>query len=803
MRRRSKKLEVSTFPFLAVLLCAMGSLILVLLITDRKAKLAARYKAAEALAKGRAEAERTAMEHKALREAARTAERDRLAHEAEAKYQEAKQDLHARLAAQDQEIHARLLSLKQDALHASEKKEQEKARLLDLRRQWDLTQKKLKAEEDALAGARSQEKDGEKQSESTKAQLARWNAELDELAHTLKDLNESRKLDGHTYSVVPYRGKLGDDRHPLYLECSASGVVLHPEKQMISIAAPPSQLRAEVEKRIFRQREQLAKGGERIDRAPYLLLLVRPNGVECYHVVQHALESLNVDFGYEFIDPDWVLDFPNDDKTPAAQPWMATPGSDPGKLVATPARASGTGGMPQGLAGTGKVGGGTDTADGNGLGLPQGRADGGGSLGGGGRSGKEQVAIGTGIGSGGATTGGLGPNAGPIGSTTGAGGGTTGATGRISGPFANGNAPGASGTSGPVGNGMPTGGSATGGLDPHGGPLGNGTTLGATATGNYGAQGISNGGTAPGNQGSSTPGDKPSTLGPSGLNANTTSQGSEPGARSASGSQSSGNAPPNPNGSPEIAIPALANPAAGSGGPKGGSGSQENSGSSTGGDASNYGNATNNGSTANAGPTPNNQSTLTMPRLPGETTSARSTTPPNPLNKGDGTPATGSANGAKSPIPTGSGGGDGEPVDPNKAKDIASRFTPPSLVAQPKRQAPLKPLKLNGDRDWIIYVECRPDSVVLYPSRKEIPLKDLTTATTNPLLVQIQQMITRRQATLRPEEPPYRPQVRFLVRPDSLRAFHSSYPALEALPVPKTRRNLDPEEDAATVAAGN
>lgn len=153
MRRRSKKLEVSTFPFLAVLLCAMGSLILVLLITDRKAKLAARYKAAEALAKGRAEAERTAMEHKALREAARTAERDRLAHEAEAKYQEAKQDLHARLAAQDQEIHARLLSLKQDAaLHASEKKEQEKARLLDLRRQWDLTQKKLKAEEDALAG---------------------------------------------------------------------------------------------------------------------------------------------------------------------------------------------------------------------------------------------------------------------------------------------------------------------------------------------------------------------------------------------------------------------------------------------------------------------------------------------------------------------------------------------------------------------------------------------------------------------------------------------------------------------------
>jgi len=38
--RRRHKLEVSTFPFLAVLLCAMGALILLLLIMDRRAKIA-------------------------------------------------------------------------------------------------------------------------------------------------------------------------------------------------------------------------------------------------------------------------------------------------------------------------------------------------------------------------------------------------------------------------------------------------------------------------------------------------------------------------------------------------------------------------------------------------------------------------------------------------------------------------------------------------------------------------------------------------------------------------------------------
>src|SRR5439155_4958380 len=51
MRRRRQVLQVSTFPFLAVLLCAMGSLILLLLVIDRRAKAVARAKALQALAR--------------------------------------------------------------------------------------------------------------------------------------------------------------------------------------------------------------------------------------------------------------------------------------------------------------------------------------------------------------------------------------------------------------------------------------------------------------------------------------------------------------------------------------------------------------------------------------------------------------------------------------------------------------------------------------------------------------------------------------------------------------------------------
>ena len=49
MKRRRHTLQVSTFPFLAVLLCAMGSLILLLLVIDRRAKVVMRAKALAAI----------------------------------------------------------------------------------------------------------------------------------------------------------------------------------------------------------------------------------------------------------------------------------------------------------------------------------------------------------------------------------------------------------------------------------------------------------------------------------------------------------------------------------------------------------------------------------------------------------------------------------------------------------------------------------------------------------------------------------------------------------------------------------
>jgi hypothetical protein len=106
---------------------------------------------------------------------------------------------------------------------------------------------------------------------------------------------------------------------------------------------------------------------------------------------------------------------------------------------------------------------------------------------------------------------------------------------------------------------------------------------------------------------------------------------------------------------------------------------------------------------------------------------------------------------------------------------------------------------LNSNRDWIISVECTADAVVLYPSGQRVDPAEFTKGINgkNALLEAVQQMIARRQSTVRPGEPPYRPMIRFRVRPDGLRCYYLAYPALEALHVPMSRANLEPEEKTA------
>jgi hypothetical protein len=137
------------------------------------------------------------------------------------------------------------------------------------------------------------------------------------------------------------------------------------------------------------------------------------------------------------------------------------------------------------------------------------------------------------------------------------------------------------------------------------------------------------------------------------------------------------------------------------------------------------------------------------------------------------------------------------PPPAGAAVDPLARFLPAEPPKKPIRALPPRPRSAYGNRDWVIGIECRGDAVVLLSTGATLPLANLYQAgSTNPLQEAVRQMIARRQASVRPGEPPYRPQIRFLVRPNGFRSYYLAYPALEGLQVPMSRQNLDADEDA-------
>ncbi len=152
----------------------------------------------------------------------------------------------------------------------------------------------------------------------------------------------------------------------------------------------------------------------------------------------------------------------------------------------------------------------------------------------------------------------------------------------------------------------------------------------------------------------------------------------------------------------------------------------------------------------------------------------------------------------------GGGGGGGEEVKPED--QALARHAPPVLPgARPKGLQPrpvgMRPAQLHGDRP--VFLECRADAVVLLAGRREFPVSSLTGDPAGNALVQaVRQALERLRAAQRPEGPPFRPQIVFLVRPDGVRTYHLVYPLLAALPAAQRRRNLHADDDVYSVLEG-
>ncbi len=129
--------------------------------------------------------------------------------------------------------------------------------------------------------------------------------------------------------------------------------------------------------------------------------------------------------------------------------------------------------------------------------------------------------------------------------------------------------------------------------------------------------------------------------------------------------------------------------------------------------------------------------------------------------------------------------------------DPLARLTPamPLLDPRPgpKKSVPAPTIgRLLANRDYVLTIECFKDVVALYPGGQVFAVGQGDQKETDDKIVRaVQQLISRRQATVRPGETPYRPMLRFQVHPDALRTYFHVYPLFENMRIPMTRENLD------------
>jgi hypothetical protein len=272
---RRQTLSVALFPFLAVLICTMGALIVLLVLFTHHARAGGSSDAAAGKAAS-SEVRDPDFERK-LRERIEDANwrRDLLDQQRVEKTQELA-DSRAKLSHLEQHI---------QELQARAKGLLARARQIDEGKQ---------LRDDELASEREE--------------LARLQEEIAQRQRELDEARKQHEKQERWYALIPYEGPNGTRRRPIYIECTSQGIVIQPEGILFQPddfngpLGPGNPLDAAL--RTIREHLQQAdsNAGE-----PYPLLVVRPSGVVAYGAARSALKSWDDEFGYELISDDKKL----------------------------------------------------------------------------------------------------------------------------------------------------------------------------------------------------------------------------------------------------------------------------------------------------------------------------------------------------------------------------------------------------------------------------------------------------------------------------------------------------------------
>ncbi len=303
MARRHHNNSISLFPFLAVLVCAMGSLILLLLVMTRKIR-QDQYVENNAVVESAASEVNTEL-------AARIAALEKQISSAELNLNSLQENAQAYRSSVD-ESQVRITDLESELARLREKLKGTDAGAVPVAESLAET-RKLKAEEVALL---RQLKDTEKRLLSKQQQLAKAQDASNEASLALQEkhsdllklrdqVDEARsnlaKVSG-TSTLLEFSNPTGTERTPIVVDVSGKGFEIYPN----GIQITPADMEGFPVRdnpflaAILTIHQHRSKGS--VTGAPYVLLLVRPDGALPFYGAQRILTESNIHYGYELLE---------------------------------------------------------------------------------------------------------------------------------------------------------------------------------------------------------------------------------------------------------------------------------------------------------------------------------------------------------------------------------------------------------------------------------------------------------------------------------------------------------------------
>ncbi len=285
-RRRRQGLSPSLFPFLAVLVCTLGTLILLLALVAQNAT---------ETAEQNARAQSRVAEAKLKAAEALPAIPRMTAKAAESMISEQRFRVEQLIAFRDKQT-ADLEQRRDQLTHMEDHLERLRQKL-----------KRLSDEVDNAMGETSVP-------EIDDQIVAKLHASIDAERAAIEQIRSDSANKTPRVVIVPHKGPNGTDRRPVYLECDAQGVTIWPEGSRITVAqledSTPSANPLDAALRAVRYHTMQNYGDT---TPPYPLLVVRPDGIETYGAARKAMLDWDDQFGYELVPAEVKLAFAKPD----------------------------------------------------------------------------------------------------------------------------------------------------------------------------------------------------------------------------------------------------------------------------------------------------------------------------------------------------------------------------------------------------------------------------------------------------------------------------------------------------------